>query len=379
MISGEINERPEVPDDVTVQIPEDAAEKTTVLKLGATDADVYPELYYRLSAKPERGLEYYHLTGTGTETRIRTRKPLDYEYLDLRTVTLTVDVTDGFCDGPSQKVTVEITDVNEIPVISPDYREVTVYEGFINIDPQWNLIDPDENENHRWSLISGGGGKFDVDEDSGHVFSIRELDIDPNKESQTYNMDIRVLDKDDERAKSKLRITVLDKNDNVPEFFARTYEMAANPCTKVGKILGYVRAKDDDSEFQGNDVLVFSGSSNNMTIMSDGAIVLTKPCEPEGAADFMVAHVTDLAFPDRDQRHMPKREVKPASVNADKQVEKKERAEELEEKKKREMERKKAVEKYQKELAEYQRKVNEQNNPTAAAPAAPKKKRCIIL
>ena len=36
--------------------------------------------------------------------------------------------------------------------------------------------------------------------------------------------------------------------------------MSASPCTKVGAIIGRINAQDKDSEFQGNDAPVYSGT-----------------------------------------------------------------------------------------------------------------------
>ena len=63
-----------------------------------------------------------------------TRKKLNYEYTKLRSVTLYVDVTDGFCDANTYSVTVKVTDVNELPAIVPSKTfERTVYEGLVSI------------------------------------------------------------------------------------------------------------------------------------------------------------------------------------------------------------------------------------------------------
>ena len=63
-----------------------------------------------------------------------TRKKLNYEYTKLRSVTLYVDVTDGFCEANTYSVTVKVTDVKELPVIVPSKKfEKTVYEGFVSI------------------------------------------------------------------------------------------------------------------------------------------------------------------------------------------------------------------------------------------------------
>ena len=69
-----------------------------------------------------------YITGT-----ITSRKTLDYEIPELRSVRLFVDVTDGFCDAETYSVMMQITDVNEEPVITPEYVERTVYEGFVSV------------------------------------------------------------------------------------------------------------------------------------------------------------------------------------------------------------------------------------------------------
>ena len=71
---------------------------------------------------------------TDEKVKILTRTNLDYECVELRSVTLYVDVTDGFCDANTYSVTVKVTDVIEPPVIVPSKTfERTVYEGLVSI------------------------------------------------------------------------------------------------------------------------------------------------------------------------------------------------------------------------------------------------------
>lgn len=92
-----------------------------------------------------------------------------------------------------------------------------VFSFQINIDPIWKVVDPDENEYHTWSRIFPSKD-FDVDDDTGSIFSKQEIDIDPNKEFDSFNVKVRVTDRGGLSADGQIEITVLDKNDNVPIF-----------------------------------------------------------------------------------------------------------------------------------------------------------------
>ncbi|PVD31839.1 hypothetical protein C0Q70_07257 [Pomacea canaliculata] len=284
-VSG-INLRPVVTNlNTTVKVAEGS---TVSYSVAVTDADKYNAILYTVRASPEEGLDYYSVDNNG---KVTTRKALDYEYTPLRTVTLYFDISDGFCKAPTSWLTIQITDVNERPKIIPNDIEITVYEGFINIDQFWKVVDPDENEYHTWSRTSTSSD-LDVDDDTGSIFSKEEIDIDPNVKSKLYNLKVRVTDKGGLTADAIARITVLDKNDNEPIFDKAVFDVSANECTKPGTILSKVTATDRDSSFQGNDRLFYSGTGRYISVMSDGSVVLTSQCTA-GINDDTLAHVTD--------------------------------------------------------------------------------------
>ncbi|XP_025091433.1 protocadherin-like protein [Pomacea canaliculata] len=281
-----INLRPVVTNlNTTVKVAEGS---TVSYSVAVTDADKYNAILYTVRASPEEGLDYYSVDNNG---KVTTRKALDYEYTPLRTVTLYFDISDGFCKAPTSWLTIQITDVNERPKIIPNDIEITVYEGFINIDQFWKVVDPDENEYHTWSRTSTSSD-LDVDDDTGSIFSKEEIDIDPNVKSKLYNLKVRVTDKGGLTADAIARITVLDKNDNEPIFDKAVFDVSANECTKPGTILSKVTATDRDSSFQGNDRLFYSGTGRYISVMSDGSVVLTSQCTA-GINDDTLAHVTD--------------------------------------------------------------------------------------
>ncbi|PVD31838.1 hypothetical protein C0Q70_07256 [Pomacea canaliculata] len=284
-----INQRPVVTNlNTTVKVAELTAARALVYAAVVTDADKYNDIFYTVRASPEEGLDYYAVDTNG---KVTTRKILDYEYTPLRTVTLYFDISDGFCKVPTSWLTIQITDVNEPPKIFPNDIEITVYEGFINTDPFWKVVDPDENEYHKWSRTSSSGD-FDVDDDTGSIFSKEEIDIDPKVKSKIYNLKVRVTDKGGLTTDGQVKITVLDKNDNEPIFDKAVFDVSANECTKLGTILSKVTATDRDSSFQGNDRLFYSATGRYISILSDGSVVLTSQCTA-GINDDTLAHVTD--------------------------------------------------------------------------------------
>ncbi|XP_076456453.1 uncharacterized protein LOC143290816 [Babylonia areolata] len=256
-----------------------------------TDATIYDQLHFKMRAEPERGLEYYHLLYQRGKWKVRPRTRLNYEYEYLRSVRLYFEVTDGFCEAEEFSVVVEIQDVAELPEIVPDLVERTVYEGLIEVDPGWTARDPDTNEILRWSMITNSKD-FDVDPVSGIMRSTGEFDLDPKTEEKIKILDVRLLDKDSQRAKARLKLTIVDKNDNAPEFVSKLVKVSASECTKVGALIGKVLAKDQDSEFQGNDQLVYGGHGVNISVLATGDVTLMRQCTA-GQTETIQATVTD--------------------------------------------------------------------------------------
>ncbi|XP_070208234.1 uncharacterized protein [Littorina saxatilis] len=110
-----------------------------------------------MTADPARGLEYYELDVANA--KIKARKRLDYEYEPLRSVTLYLTANNGFCESETYSVRIDLTDVNEPPLVFPDETnevdiERTVYEGLISFHPNVAIKDPDLDEDLKWVLKS---------------------------------------------------------------------------------------------------------------------------------------------------------------------------------------------------------------------------------
>ncbi|KAL8571328.1 hypothetical protein ACOMHN_050578 [Nucella lapillus] len=80
-------------------------------------------------------------------------------------------------------------------------------------------------------------------------------------------------------------------------------------------------------------------------------------------------------YVDRDQRHMPLRDVMPATVTEDKLVEEREKEEEEREKEERMVERRRVEENYLRDMVKHQQDVNAIRHPPSPAPPPPPKKK----
>ncbi|XP_070208242.1 protocadherin 18-like [Littorina saxatilis] len=233
---------------------------------------------WKLWAVPEEGLDYYTLNIKNGGVKIQSRTRLDYEYEPLRSVTLIVEASDGFCDFDTYNFTVEITDVNEPPTISSSEVERTVYEGSISFHPNVTVTDPDLDENLTWTLLSPSV-EFHVDATTGIIYSTGEFNVGRNTEIKFLTLELAVEDKERERAKLTIKLAILDKNDNAPHFTQPLFERAATACSPVGRDLPpRLNAIDFDSSFQGNNKLIFSGRGNKLAVTATGHVVLTKQC-----------------------------------------------------------------------------------------------------
>ena len=66
-------------------------------------------------------------------------------------------------------------------------------------------------------------------------------------------------------------------------------------CTPIGKIIGSVGAKDDDSSLNGNNYLIYSGSSASFVVLSFGSVMYTSQLSV-GDVDTGSAYVTDMGL-----------------------------------------------------------------------------------
>ncbi|CAG5132992.1 unnamed protein product, partial [Candidula unifasciata] len=258
--------------DTTVSVNENVGPDSTVLTLNVIDPNVFPQLNFHMWSASSTGMEQYKLETTPTGAILKTRINPDYERPETDTVTLYVDVNDGYCKAnKTYSLTVKIVDINEPPQHVPDnIQNIEVNEGPVNIRSGLYVNDPDLNEIHTFSKAAGSSNLFGVDPKTGDIYSLSDIDIDTNTRYKEYTVITNVTDKGGLTSLATNKITVYDINDQIPYFLPNAYTFSATECTVTGD--------DDDSDYKNNDKIYFGGGGGKMTVMSKGSVVLNRPC-----------------------------------------------------------------------------------------------------
>lgn len=259
----------------TATVAEDKGIDSEVFKFDVTDATVYvnngasDNVSMSMVSNPAAGLDVYKVEGR----RILVRRPLNYEYEPLRVVKLTLQAFDGFCYSDIHTIEVTITDVNEPFILQPDFFQPVFPEGLVSYYPPLKIIDPDVHDTHIFRRL-GGSSLMILEATTGRVNSISVLDVEP-KDSKNFAIEIQVEDDGNHKKKFEVNTTVQDINDNAPVFGKSAYDMKIDNCTGLGKVIDKTFGKDDDSEFQGNNVVYMTGGGAHFKVMADGSVVYT--------------------------------------------------------------------------------------------------------
>ena len=259
------------PDTYTFNnIAEDSAIGALVGTVTASDADD-DFLSYSISAGDPAGHFYIEPVGSnGEEGEIKVTGPLDFE--TTATYTLTVEASDGFLTDTAT-VTINLTDVAEAPVFSPDTYTFSVAENaaFGTLVGAVAASDP-EGDLLAFAIIAGNpGGEFFIPVTTGEIKVNGGLDFETtssytltvqvtaNSQSDTATVTInvtdvndpptitQVADQDDIEGKTiSLQITASDTDNTLAEL---TFSAAGLPTGLSISTTGLVSGKIDFSAF----------------------------------------------------------------------------------------------------------------------------------
>ncbi|XP_010285317.1 PREDICTED: cadherin EGF LAG seven-pass G-type receptor 2-like, partial [Phaethon lepturus] len=224
------------------QVPEDVAPNSAVLQVTATDRDKGSNalVHYSIVSGNTRG-HFYIDAQTGALDVV---SPLDYEVLDVN------DNAPIFVSTPFQATVLE-----NVPV------------GYSVIHVQ--AIDADSGDNGRlvYTLLETGAGfPFAINNSTGWIVVASELD---REAVDFYSFGVEAQDQ------ASVSVTVLDVNDNSPEFTQREYGARLNEDAAVGTSVLTVSAVDRDA----NSVITYQISSGNtrnrfsITSQSGGGLI----------------------------------------------------------------------------------------------------------
>ncbi|XP_046565139.1 protocadherin Fat 4-like [Haliotis rubra] len=262
-----------------------------LVDVGVTDDDI-----------GENGAVNFALTGTGSNYFAVEKS--NHNHFTIKTngtlvdrevtpyVLLTLTGTDNPSNPQTGTTTLNITimDINDnAPQFNPG---TTVFSVEENAGPTsittLTATDKDEGRNGQvsYSLVEGGFGLFAVDESTGAVSTIKEID---RENRDVFNLSIEARDQGSPSLASVLTITVniSDVNDEKPTFLQTFYKGNYIENTQCTTSILTVAATDLDEGSNAN--IRFSTTSSNFTVdRTSGAIRCANPLDYEAMQQHLI-------------------------------------------------------------------------------------------
>ncbi|XP_064589329.1 cadherin EGF LAG seven-pass G-type receptor 2 isoform X4 [Zonotrichia leucophrys gambelii] len=261
------------------QVPEDVVPNVAILQVMATDRDKGSNalVHYSIVSGNTRG-HFYIDAQTGTLDVVT---PLDYEVT--KEFTLRIRAQDGGrppLSNISGLVTIQVLDVNDnAPIFVSTPFQATVLEnvpiGYSVIHVQ--AIDADSGDNSRlvYTLLETGTSfPFTINNSTGWIVVASELD---REVVDFYSFGVEAQDHGTPPMAStaSVSVTILDVNDNSPEFTQREYSARLNEDAAVGTSVLTVSAVDRDA-YSVITYQISSGNTRNrfsITSQSGGGLI----------------------------------------------------------------------------------------------------------
>uniref|UniRef100_A0A3Q3JZ56 Cadherin EGF LAG seven-pass G-type receptor 2 n=1 Tax=Monopterus albus TaxID=43700 RepID=A0A3Q3JZ56_MONAL len=262
-----------------VQVPEDMAPNTEILQVTATDKDRGNNaiVHFSIMSGNTRG-QFYIDAQTGKMDLV---SHLDYEAN--KEYTLRIRAQDGGrppLSNISGLVTVQVLDINDnAPIFVSTPFQATVLEnvplGYSIIHIQ--AVDADSGDNSRLEYCltdTTPNFPFTINNSTGWIIVAAELD---RESVDFYNFGVEARDHGYPvmSSSASISMTILDVNDNNPEFTQKAYYMRLNEDAAVGTSVVTVSAVDQDI----NSVVTYQISSGNtrnrfsITSQSGGGLI----------------------------------------------------------------------------------------------------------
>eukprot|EP00062_Callorhinchus_milii_P009585 gi/632953584/ref/XP_007892498.1/ PREDICTED: cadherin EGF LAG seven-pass G-type receptor 2 [Callorhinchus milii] len=258
------------------RVPEDARPDSPVARVRATDRDAGPNaaVHYSIVGGNTRG--QFHVDARSGRVDVVGR--LDYEAI--REYTLRIRAQDGGrppLSNASGLLTVRVLDVNDnapLFVSSPFRASLLESVPVGHSVLQARAVDADSGDNSRLEYRLVGGPPalpFAVQAQTGWIVVGRPLD---REAVDTYRFGVEARDHGRPArlsSSSAVTVTVLDVNDNSPEFERPAYQVRLNEDAAVGSSVLTVRAVDRDAGGGGVTYQITGGNTRNRFSISSQA------------------------------------------------------------------------------------------------------------
>lgn len=283
-----------------VQVAENQPPGTSVIVMSASDPDPGDAGRVGYSMAPlmnSRSTDYFHIhpdTGLITTTQI-----LDREHMDLHYFRVTAtDYGSSRLSGTTM-VAITVSDRNDHSPIfeQTEYRETireNVEEGYPILQLRATDSDSPTNANIRYrfigDMVTVARAAFEIDPRSGLITTRGVVDRELNEH---YTLQVEASDQGKEpgprSATVKVFITVLDENDNVPQFSEKRYVVAVKenvrPHSEILRVSATDRDKDSNAAVHYN---IISGNSRGQFSIDSvtGEIQVVAPLDYEAEREY---------------------------------------------------------------------------------------------
>uniref|UniRef100_A0A673HI73 Cadherin EGF LAG seven-pass G-type receptor 3-like n=1 Tax=Sinocyclocheilus rhinocerous TaxID=307959 RepID=A0A673HI73_9TELE len=295
------NRHPHFPQyNYQVQVAENQPPGTSVITMTAEDPDAGEAGRLSYSMAPlmnSRSMDYFQIdpiTGLLTTTHV-----LDREHMDLHYFRVTATDHGSPRLSGTTMVTITVADRNDhSPVFEQtEYRETireNVEEGYPILQLRATDLDSPANANIRYRFIGESAAvarsAFEIDPRSGLITTRGIVDREAN---ERYTLLVEASDQGREpgprSATVSVHITVLDENDNVPQFSQKRYVVAIREDVRPHSEILRVSASDQDKD--GNAALhynIISGNSRGQFAIDSvtGEIQVVAPLDFETEREY---------------------------------------------------------------------------------------------
>ncbi|XP_068192818.1 cadherin EGF LAG seven-pass G-type receptor 3 [Antennarius striatus] len=283
-----------------VQVAENQPPGSSVIVMSASDPDAGDAGRVSYSFAPlmnSRSSDYFHIhpdTGLITTTQI-----LDREHMDLHYFRVTAADHGSSRLSGTTMVAITVADRNDHSPIfeQTEYRETireNVEEGYPILQLRATDLDSPSNANIRYRFVGDTAvlarAAFEIDPRSGLITTRGVVDRETNEH---YTLQVEASDQGKEpgprSATVKVFITVLDENDNVPQFSEKRYVVAVRedlrPHSEILRVSATDQDKDSNAAVHYN---IISGNSRGQFSIDSvtGEIQVVAPLDYEAEREY---------------------------------------------------------------------------------------------
>ncbi len=253
----------------TFTVPENSSNSTTVGQVIASDPDANQTITYSISSGNSGNT--FAINSTSGLITVANGQNLNFE--NQPQYQLQVSVQDNLGASSSATITINVTDVNENPVIND--------QGFLlnENSPVGTVVgtiaasDPDQSQQLNFSILSGNSGNtFSVNSTSG-VLTVASSQLLDYEQTQKFTLVVKVQDNGTGALTDQANVVITLSNVNeAPVIANQTFSVNAN--AQNGSSVGQIVASDPDQN-QALTYLIVNGNTLNIFNLNSTTGLLT--------------------------------------------------------------------------------------------------------